>query len=110
MKTIIAGGRDYEFKASDIEFLNGLKNEISEIVCGGASGADSEGKKWAETNKISVKMFPADWKKFGRGAGPKRNKEMADYADCLILFSGGRGSANMLKTAQTKGLKIYNMG
>ena len=109
MKTIIAGGRNYEFTEADRQFLGSIKADISEVVCGGAAGADSEGKSWAEENGIPVKIFEADWKKHGRGAGPRRNKMMAEYADSLILFTGGRGSAAMFKEAEKQGLKIFDL-
>ena len=109
MRTIIAGGRDYAFSEADIQFLSSILSNISEVVCGGASGADSEGKAWAEENGIPVKLFKADWKKHGRGAGPRRNAMMAEYADSLILFTGGRGSASMFKEADKKGLKIFDL-
>ena len=109
MKTIIAGGRDYQFRPQDTAFLDHLKSTISEVVCGGAKGADAEGKKWAENNGVPVALFKADWGKYGRGAGPRRNQEMAEYADTLILFQGGRGSASMHKLATKAGLKIYDL-
>ena len=109
MKTIIAGGRDYTFTDDDRKFLNGIKDSISEVVCGGAPGADNEGKVWAEQNDIAIKLFPADWKKYGRGAGPKRNRMMAEYANCLVLFTGGRGSSSIFKEAQSKNLKIHDL-
>lgn len=106
IKTIIAGGRDYQFTDEDLEFLNKNREQVSEVVCGGASGADANGQAWAESHGIPVKMFPADWKKYGRAAGPIRNREMAEYADALILFPGGRGSESMRREAEKAGLKV----
>lgn len=44
-----------------------------------------------------VKVFKADWNKYGKKAGPIRNIEMANYADALILIWDGtsRGSFDM---------------
>src|SRR5690606_3144256 len=94
MKLIIAGGRDYRFTPNDIEQLNSLKN-ITEVVSGGAKGADAEGEQWATEQGIPIKIFKADWKQYGRGAGPRRNQAMADYADAVVLFPGGKGTENM---------------
>lgn len=43
------------------------------------------------------KEFPADWKAHGKAAGPIRNKQMAEYADALLLIWDGesKGSASM---------------
>jgi hypothetical protein len=38
MKTIIAGGRHYRLTDEDYDFLDTLG--ITEVVCGGATGAD----------------------------------------------------------------------
>jgi len=108
MKTIVAGGRDF----TDFNFLSTIldkkANSITEIVCGGAKGADAMGKKWAELRNVPVKMFPADWKRYGRGAGPKRNTEMANYAEQLIAFWDGesKGTKHMINQAKKLGLEV----
>ncbi len=107
MKLIIAGGRDYEFIGHDVDRLNKIKN-VSEVVSGGASGADACGEKWANDNSIPIVQYPADWKTHGKSAGPKRNRKMAEYADAVALFPGGRGTKSMLKEAIKSGLIIYN--
>lgn len=109
MKTIISGGRNYKFTKKDFEFLSVILNTeiITEIVSGGAPGADSDGEKWALSNGIPVKRFLADWKIHGRAAGPIRNRQMAQYAEALITFPGGRGSKNMIEQAIANGLKIF---
>ncbi|WP_197026348.1 hypothetical protein [Polaribacter sp. Hel_I_88] len=52
--------------------------------------------------------FPAEWNKFGKAAGPVRNKEMAIYADALIAFWDGksRGTKNMIQLAKQNGLLL----
>ena len=108
MKTIIAGGREYLFQAQDIEKLNELKDAITEVVSGCARGADTEGEKWADKNNIPVKKFPANWDKWGKSAGYRRNEEMAKYADAVILFPGGKGTGHMHDIAKRLGLQIYD--
>lgn len=66
MKLIIAGGRDYQLTPSDKAWLDDLVSSVTEIVSGGATGADREGERWAELHGIPVKRFPADWDKHGR--------------------------------------------
>ena len=106
MKTIIAGGRDYELTAEDCARLTEL--EISEVVCGCARGADTGGRTWAETLGIPVALFPADWPRLGAAAGPIRNQRMADYADALVAFPGGHGTADMVRRAKAKGLVVHD--
>lgn len=102
MKLIIAGSRTlkptYGFIRCAMEMLEMQKHEpITHIVSGCAEGVDSKGEEWAAHNERMVQRFPADWKKHGKAAGPIRNREMAAYADVLLLIWDGesKGSSNM---------------
>ena len=79
-----------------------------EIVSGCARGADSLGEKYAKENGLKLKLFPANWNKFGKLAGPYRNADMANYADALICFLVGksRGSSDMIERAKNKKLLV----
>lgn len=107
MKTIIAGGRDYNITDEDFKALDAL--DITEVVSGCARGADSGGEAWARSRGIPVKQFPANWNAHGKSAGMIRNGEMADYAQALAVFPGGKGTANMISRAKLKGLKIFTI-
>ncbi len=113
MKVIIAGSRHITDHhpvtdaVTDAVLVHGW--EITEIVCGGARGVDEAGYKLGHVMGLPVRVFPALWDTFGKAAGPRRNRAMAEYADALILVWDGksRGSANMKAEAQRCGLKIY---
>lgn len=108
MKTIIAGGRDYFLEDNDLQKLDSLKDKISLVISGAATGADACGEMWARENNIPVKLFPADWKTYGKQAGYLRNKQMAQAADTLIVFKGGRGTQLMFDLAKDYKLKIWD--
>lgn len=109
MKTIIAGGRSYWPTSKDKILVNRIHAlfKITEVVCGCATGADTWGEYWALSQNIPVKSFPANWDLLGKSAGYIRNRSMAEYADALILFPGGRGSANMANEALRKNLLCF---
>jgi hypothetical protein len=107
VRLIIAGGRHYVFTQEDIDRLNAIER-IDCVVSGGCSGADKQGEIYAQKNGIPVDVFTADWKTHGRAAGPIRNRQMASYATHLAVFSGGSGTANMVKEALKAGLVIYD--
>ncbi len=111
MKIIIAGGRDYYCSAEDYTLLNILHRRygFTEVVHGGADGADKSGSEWANCKKIPIREFPAKWAKMKKAAGPIRNKEMAEYADAVILFPGGKGTNSMFWEAHKAGLKIIDL-
>lgn len=104
MKTIIAGGRDYQLTEADRQRLD--TQGISEVVCGGCSGADTGGFNWGWSRDIPVKTFVADWKAHGKAAGPIRNAEMARYAERCILLPGNRGTASMRREAMKAGIPV----
>lgn len=115
MKLIIAGGRGineirHVYDAMDKFFPSDfLPSTFSEIVSGCAYGADALGERFAAVQSIPIKRFPADWDRHGKPAGFIRNKEMAEYADALLLLWDGKskGSENMLLEAARRGLRIY---
>ncbi len=109
-KVIVAGGRkfsNYELLESKLDKILSNKTNV-EIVSGKANGADSLGEKYAKKRGFKVKEFPANWDDYGNSAGPRRNIEMADYADGLVAFWDGmsKGTAHMIKVAREKGLKV----
>lgn len=111
MRVIIAGGRDYVATAADFDALDRLQASlgIAEVVSGGARGVDVAGEAWARMRDVPVKRFPADWRAHGKAAGFRRNQQMADYADALIAFPGGRGTADMIRRAEAKGIPVYRV-
>lgn len=106
MKVIIAGTRDFNNYTKLKEELDAYRKSanITEIVSGGCRGTDLLGEKYAKENNIPIKRFPANWEVYGKKAGPIRNEEMAEYADCLIAFwdSKSRGTKNMIETMRKK--------
>jgi len=110
MKTIIAGGREFEISSNELEEV--IKKSgiiITELVSGCATGVDKAGEFWAKLNNIPIKKFPADWDRLGRSAGPIRNQLMAQYAEALIAIWDGRspGTKNMITTAEKRKLKVF---
>ena len=111
MKVIICGGRNF----TDYQYLNAYVKmvppwiEITEVVSGHADGADTLGEQWATKNNIPLKIFPADWERLGRRAGPIRNIEMSKYAEGCIAFWDGesKGTKHMIDTAIKAGLWTY---
>lgn len=111
MKTIIAGGRNHIVQRADYQLLDIWKRKlpITEVVSGGATGADRLGEIWAETRGVPVCRKEPDalggvipfWQ-----AARHRNQAMADYADALIAFPGGTGTADMIQRATQQKLVV----
>ena len=123
MRLVIAGGRDFRGTLDDFYLIKEAieKYNITEIVSGKQKtwdekkntyyGADYFGELCATLLGLPIKPLPAPWKKLGSGAGPYRNKLMAEYTVYVFLFPGGKGTASMRKEALTAGKKIiYDNG
>ena len=107
---IVAGSRNYIYKDFVYEKLDEILKEYKHVVIveGGARGVDYLAKQYAIDRSIPYKEFKANWSLFGRSAGVLRNQEMAKYSDVLIAFyNGSRGTANMIKEAKKRNLKIH---
>jgi len=116
MKVIIAGSRtatNYEHLLTAINAFELTGRDITEVVSGTAKGADKMGERWALENDIPVKQFPANWNKYGKSAGYRRNEEMAEYADYLIALWDGqsRGTKHMIDLARREriGLLMFDI-
>lgn len=109
MKVIVAGSRTVTDAALVAEAIKKSGFKITEIVSGGCEGVDMMAEEHAKRNSIPVHRFPTDWKKHGKSAGPKRNKQMAEYGQALVAVWDGcsRGTADMIKKARNSALKIY---
>ena len=107
-KVLVCGGVVFNNEALLAETLDAiLEKENTVIVSGGAKGADTLAEKYAADNGIEIKVFPAEWSKYGRSAGPIRNKKMLDFISgsgnpLVVAFWDGksRGTKNTIGTAR----------
>lgn len=110
IRLIVAGPRDYYDRENvfcHIHMFQG-KFGIDEIISGGASGVDALAEEYANLHQIPFKLFSADWKKYGKAAGPIRNRKMAEYANALLAFDKGtKGTQNMIDTARKYHLRGF---
>ncbi len=107
MRVVIAGCRNYNNYKEAKEYIDCCISNIIEeneiiIVSGGADGADALGERYAAENGLKLERYPADWKKYGRSAGPRRNRQMAEISDYVICFWDGqsRGTKSMIEYAK----------
>src|SRR5580700_2449120 len=100
VRLIIAGGREHRdptlVERAWLASPFSKNGPVSEIVTGGARGVDTLAFDWSHRVGLGwPRVFPADWKKHGRAAGPLRNEAMAAYAgeepDGALLAIPGKG-------------------
>lgn len=85
----------------------------STVVHGGAQGVDLMAGRLAEQLGHRVEVFPADWKTYGKKAGPIRNNLMLDTKpDLVIAFWDGvsKGTKHTIDGATQRGLAVEVYG
>ncbi len=112
-KIVVAGSRNYENYNEAKLFLDAclakvLKHNKVMFLSGGAKGADALGEKYAAEKGFPIKKHPANWAKYGRGAGVIRNETMATECDMVICFWDGksRGTKSMINLAKKYGKPV----
>lgn len=114
-RIIVCGGvhfDDYEDFKSKMDPLVASYENVT-LVSGHAKGADTLAEMYAAEKGIPIKVFPAEWTKYGKAAGPIRNRAMLDYAKeqtpVVAAFWNGesRGTGNMIKQAKKAGVECH---
>ena len=111
-RVLVCGGRSYNDKRRVFEELDTIDatSRINLLIEGGASGADSLARDWAQARRRPVLTCYADWVSLGPKAGPIRNKEMLEWnPDYVVAFPGGIGTANMVKLAKEAGINVMEI-
>lgn len=79
------------------------------LIHGDARGADTLAARIALAEGWTGLSFPADWRRYGRSAGPRRNIEMlAQRPDAVVAFHDdlehSRGTGHMVRLARKGGV------
>lgn len=110
MKLAIVGSREFNDYKKMCRFINEKfdLSEIDTIVSGGAKGADTLAEKFAKDNNLNLIVKEAQWEKFGRAAGPKRNVLIVEEADAVVAFptSSSRGTRHTMKLTRQAGKRL----
>lgn len=111
-RVVIAGSRFYDIYDEAVLFIDQCMTELTlpfVILSGGCRGADAIGETYAMERNIPLKRYLPEWRIYGRGAGPKRNRKMIDECDAVICFWDGksRGTKSLIEYAKEKEKPIF---
>jgi len=100
MKLAIVGSRN--IMIDDLEKY--LPEGVTEIVSGGAKGVDSCARDFALGHGIKLTEFLPEYKKYGRSAPLKRNMQIIEYSDAVLVFWDGKSKGSEFVINQCKKL------
>ena len=109
MIVIICGDRNWTDEDTIDEYIMTLPPH-STIIHGNYRGADKIAAKRGRLRGHKVIPMDSEWSKYGRGAGPIRNRRMLEEGqpDLVIAFhddlSRSKGTADMLGQAEAQGI------
>ena len=85
MKLLIVGSRSID----NFDFSGYVPEETDLIISGGAKGADTLAERYADEHKLSKWIFRPKYNLYGKAAPLKRNKEMVDLCDAVLVLWDG---------------------
>lgn len=123
MKTVVKTTKYYRVlvcgdrKWTDRDFLYDELDKLADIkyppviIHGAATGADSMAGDWAHSRMVLCEVYPAQWNKYGKSAGPIRNQQMIDEGkpDLVLAFHNdiehSKGTKDMVRRAKMHKIK-----
>jgi Domain of unknown function (DUF4326)/YspA, cpYpsA-related SLOG family len=108
MTLIIAGSRTFTDYQHLCQVLAPDRHRIAQVITGGARGADQLGYRWAWKHAVRHQLFRAEWARFGKSAGKRRNHQMAQAGDVLVACWDGQspGTAHMIRCMEQRGKPV----
>jgi len=114
MITVICGSREIENVMYVYDAIRYVEEHtpdfnITKVVSGVASGPDTAAIRWAEKHNVPCDFHPADWTRYGKSAGYKRNKEMVDSSEFVIALWDGKskGTKHSIDIARKTGKPVW---
>jgi hypothetical protein len=115
LRLLVCGSRDYTNAERVTQVLSSLPRPAV-LITGQAPGADRLAEEWATSQRIRIIPFPADWAKYGRAAGPLRNRAMVRDGKPTLVVAFPRdpqaispGTQDMITVARAAGIPTYVM-
>jgi hypothetical protein len=108
IRIAIVGSRDYPDMKQVRDYVDTLCDDVI-VISGGARGVDRIAETQARQRGLRVKIYHAEWERFGKSAGYRRNADIVANSDMVVAFWDGhsRGTAHTIKLAKRDGTPTH---
>lgn len=87
---LIVGSRSIR----EFDLSSYIDAEVDTIISGGAVGIDSLAERYADTHRLSKYIMRPRYDLYGRAAPLKRNEQMVDIADSVLVIWDGHSKGS----------------
>ena len=100
MKLLIVGSRSIK----NFDLSPHIPSDIDAIISGGACGIDTLAEQYADQKHLSKYIIRPHYDRYGRAAPLKRNEQMVDMADVVLIIWDGysKGTQHTINYAKKK--------
>ncbi len=98
MKLLIVGSRSI----TDFDLSPYIHEDVDTIISGGAGGIDSLAEAYADSHRLSKYILRPRYDLYGRAAPLKRNEQMVDMADAVLVVWDGHSKGTQYTVKYTK--------
>lgn len=103
---------NYQLLERELYTLCYIAYNIEYLISGSTEGVDLLAEKFSNEHTMPIKVFKPDWDKYGKSAEFKRNQQIVDACDMVLVFWDGKSKRtqdviNKAKKAKKPTFIIY---
>ncbi len=102
MRVAVIGSRNI----TNVDLQRYLPQNVTKLISGGAKGVDACAKCFATAHDLPIVEILPDYRRYGKGAPLKRNRQIIAQADLVLAFWDGlsHGTADVIRQCQRQGI------